>query len=121
MKARIEQTEVEGWKPTSTPTNKKDSQKGSSYNLKAPIPKKKKGNGEGKHYCLFHGHNNTHVSDDCYALKKQAEELQQKKGKTKSSSYSKSKSTGVDKQELHAMIAEAVAKTLAGKSKKRKL
>ena len=56
------------------------------------------------YYCLLHGHNKTHGSDDCHALKGQAKRMKQTyeaQAPDKKKAYKK-------KQELNALIADAV-------------
>lgn len=89
-----------------------------------------KSNGQGgNQYCLLHGNNTTHNSDDCYVLKKQAEKLKGDGGGKMSASKNKTwkrdsnKSTSTSKKELAAFVRKQARKELhafAKEAKKRK-
>jgi len=87
---------------------------------------KDKSNGGGK-YCLLHGDNHTHNTDDCLVLKKQAKALKTNDGDRKPAFKNKTwkrdadKSTNSSKKELAAFVRKQARKELYAFAKKRKV
>jgi len=86
-----------------------------------------KSNGQGgNQYCLLHGNNTTHNSDDCYVLKKQADKLKGDGGgkmpasKNKTWKRDANKSTSTSKKELAAFVRKQTRKELHAFSKEAK-
>ena len=114
--------------------NNSNKSKSNASNKKAKTDTKKtnsKSNDSKQKFCVYHGKNATHTSDECKALKALADSTKDSKNKSsdnkKSVSFKKNdnnnnkKSTGgVDKKELKAMLKEVVAAELNSISRKRK-
>jgi hypothetical protein len=93
---------------------------------------KSKDNGKGKSsgggkYCLLHGDNPTHNTDDCLVLKKQAKQLRSgndgdRKPAFKNKTWKRDadKSTNSSKKELAAFVRKQTRKELYAFAKKRK-
>jgi len=87
---------------------------------------KDKSNG-GSKYCLLHGDNHTHNTDDCLVLKKQAKALKTNDGDRKPAFKNKTwkrdadKSTNSSKKELAAFVRKQARKELYAFAKKRKV
>ena len=91
---------------------------------------KSKGNasnkGNGDKYCLLHGDNNTHTTDECHVLKKQAKQLRGNDGDKKPAFKNKTwkrdadKSTSSSKKELATFVRKQARKELYAFAKKRK-
>jgi hypothetical protein len=86
-----------------------------------------KSNGQGgTKYCLLHGNNTTHNSDDCHVLKKQAAILKGDGGgkmpasKNKTWKRDANKSTSTSKKELAAFVRKQARKELHAFSKEAK-
>lgn len=86
---------------------------------------KGKSSGGGK-YCLLHGNNGTHNTDDCLVLKKQAKSLKANDGDRKPAFKNKTwkrdadKSTNSSKKELAAFVRKQARKELYAFANKRK-
>ena len=50
-------------------------QKGETTGSKLNAENKKRKAGKGKYYCMLHGENNTHATDQCKVLKTQADRM----------------------------------------------
>ena len=85
---------------------------------------KKNNNTSGQKFCLLHGNNNTHTTDECNALKAQAKKLKDEtggntgkakgKGKNKTWNNKSKDETGKSKGELAAVKKAAKDGTQAG-------
>jgi hypothetical protein len=93
------------------------------------VPRKdssKKGKTEGSKYCLLHGNNGSHNTDDCMVLKTQAKTLRGNDGDRKPAYKNKTwkrdadKSTNSSKKELAAFVRKQTRKELYAFAKKRK-
>ncbi len=100
----------------------KDSKKSSSKKNS----KKKSGDSKGGFYCLYHGKNETHNTDQCKVLKAMAESAKDSKssdGGSKNKTW-KRKDGGDNKKakkELQALVQKVAKKELQALSKKRKV
>ena len=74
------------------------------------------GSSKGEYFCMLHGVNTTHDSNDCTILKNQAKKMRGMYNAQPDERKSKYKKT----QELHAIVAASVENALKGLSKKRK-
>jgi hypothetical protein len=94
------------------------------------VPRKdssaKKSKSEGGKYCLLHGNNGSHNTDDCMVLKNQAKALRNNDGDRKPAYKNKTwkrdadKSTNSSKKELAAFVRKQARKELYAFAKKRK-
>lgn len=94
------------------------------------VPKKgsssKKSKSDGGKYCLLHGNNGSHNTDDCMVLKNQAKSLRNNDGdrkppyKNKTWKRDADKSTSSSKKELAAFVRKQARKELYAFAKKRK-
>jgi hypothetical protein len=108
-----------GSKTTKTDKSKNGKSKSS------PPSSSKKGGGK---FCLLHGDNPTHVTDECHVLKKQAKTLRRDDGDRKPAAHSKNKtwrrdadkSTNSSKKELATFVRKQARKELFAFAKKRK-
>jgi hypothetical protein len=98
---------------------------------KYKIPKKEHGKPKsdgqrGEKFCLLHGNNPTHTSDQCHVLKKQADAMRRgydngKDNKSKNLTWKrKSDDKGNSNKELAAFVRKTARKELNAFSKKRK-
>ena len=60
---------------------------------------------DSKHYCMLHGHNPTHTTEQCRTLKKEAEK--HKKGSENGEKGRKKRNYNPSKEEIHALAAYA--------------
>ena len=103
-------------------TKSKDGKKSSSSSAK------KTSGGNGSKYCLLHGNNNSHATDECMVLKKQAKALRSNNEsgdrkpphKNKTWKRDADKSTNSSKKELAAFVRKQSRKELCAFAKKRK-
>ena len=89
-----------------TPAVKKEAGKGKSKGKGQKPSSNDKG--DGKYYCLLHGKNDSHDSNDCHKLKDQAKRLKtgnSQTGSSKNKTWKRDsdKSTNKSKKELNAM------------------
>ena len=91
-------------------------------------PNKPSANKTGKGgYCLLHGDNPTHTTDECHVLKKQAKSLRSNDGAKKPAFKNKTwkrdadKSTNSSKKELATFVRKQARKELYAFAKKRKV
>ena len=112
-----------------TATAQKGDNSGSQLNADSKKLKAKKG----KHYCMLHGENNTHTTEQCKVLKTQADRMSatykaqdpsNKKRRFENKVYDRRENEKKEqkKKETYAVIEAIVKKTLEGKtSNKRKV
>ena len=88
---------------------------------------KSKSSSGGNKYCLLHGTNDSHTSDECHVLKKQAKSLRRsdddKKPEYKNKTWKRdaAKSTTTSKKELATFVRKQARKELYAFAKKRKV
>jgi hypothetical protein len=91
------------------------SKKSSKSSKKAKRSNKSNSNDSGEYYCLKHGKNSTHNTDDCLVLKKLANKGDgntNTKSKNKTWKRDANKSTSESKKEVAAFLKKAVKKEL---------
>jgi hypothetical protein len=100
----------------------------SKPNKKKDHSKQGKSNSKGNDkYCLLHGNNPSHATDNCHVLKKQAQSLRKTDGNQKPAFNNKtwkrdaSKSTTTSKKELATFVRKQAHKELYAFAKKRKM
>jgi hypothetical protein len=94
---------------TNSSTNTKSSKKLSNKkSKKSNKTYDNSSNKENSFYCLKHGKNATHGTDDCHVMKKLATSLEQSKSKNKTWTKKAKKETTDSKKELAAFIAKKV-------------
>jgi hypothetical protein len=103
---------------------------GNKTNSDNKVPRKdsssKKSKSDGGKYCLLHGNNGSHNTDDCMVLKNQAKALRNNDGDRKPAYKNKTwkrdadKSTNSSKKELAAFVRKQTSKELYAFAKKRK-
>ena len=123
---RLEETEGSDWKMKSTNNN-------NNNNNNSANNKRKKGNQNGSsssnnnnkkrsrgddYNCLLHGPNSTHNTDDCFALKKKADEMKKDRDSTSSSKKKKKNGGNPELLALLSQFAEMQKKMSADKEKK---
>ena len=103
--------------------NTKSSQKASSK-TSSSYKKGSKSSGSGNHYCMVHGKNATHSTENCNQLKKEASRLKSgnNDGKSKNKTW-KNKDSYKKKEHntLEALVSESVQHELQKAAKKRKV
>ena len=112
---------IEAAEQISTPVKNQ----GGSNQKKGSPNKKSSGKGSsGEHYCIHHGKNSTHSTNDCRTLQQQSKKLKgsNSSGDYKNKTWSRKAEQSKDKskKELAAFMRKTVRKELLAMSKKRK-
>ena len=111
---RIEKTED---KPMGSKSSEKSTKKrGLNYVSRSGGQTKRGSSPEskGSKYCMLHGTNNNHSTEECRTLKHQADRMKQ----TYKAQHPSEKKEYKKRQELNAMVAEAVSQAMKAQKKK---